>query len=119
MKIIKGKSTNEFLTEEKCYISEILNSEELQGLSIATARVSPGVTTMLHSIKNTNEVYYILSGNGEMEIDGNVAGIAEPGDAVFIPANSTQRITNKTDEDLVFLCICSPRFVVDNYIQNS
>lgn len=50
-----------------------------------------------------------------MEIDGKIVGIVETGDLVVIPKNSTQRIRNKGDDDLVFLCICTPRFEVSKY----
>jgi len=33
-----------------------------------------------------------------------------PGDVVDVPAGTSQRITNVGDEDLLFLCVCTPRF---------
>ena len=119
MGIIKAKSIPEKYFEEKCFISEILNNNDFKSFSIARCKVAPGVTTELHSLKDTTEVYYILSSKGKMEINGKEVGITEPGDIVFLPANNSQRITNINDEDLIFLCICSPRFVVDNYLQYS
>ena len=67
------------------------------------------------SAKEKDEVYYILSGKGKMEIGGEVTGIVAERDLVFIPKNTTQRITNISDMDLVFLCICAPRFKIENY----
>ncbi len=43
-----------------------------------------------------------------MDINRDVIGIVEAKDVVFIARNKTQRIKNIADEDLVFLCICSP-----------
>ena len=34
---------------------------------------------------------------------------------VVIPAGVPQRITNNRDEDVVFYCICTPRFRPDGY----
>ena len=109
-KIIKGNSLTEFYTPERCFITEIVNTDGFGEFSVAQARVEPGITTELHALKDTDELYYILSGQGEMEVGGNILGKVEKKDAVIIPKNTTQRITNNGTEDLVFLCICSPRF---------
>jgi mannose-6-phosphate isomerase-like protein (cupin superfamily) len=114
-KIIKSAGLNEFFTGEKCFITELLNSGDFSSFSIARARVAPGVTTTLHQLHETDEVYYILSGNGEMEIDGVKMGMVAANDMVFIPKNATQRITNIGENDVMFLCICAPRFEVGNY----
>lgn len=114
-KIIRADGLIEFFTDEKCFITELLNTESFNNFSIARARVAPGVTTTLHRLLETDEVYYILSGRGEMEIDGEKMGTVATNDVVFIPKNATQRITNVGDNDVVFLCICTPRFEVLNY----
>ena len=36
-------------------------------------------------------------------------------DCVQIPAGAAQQITNPGDDDLVFLCICMPRFQASAY----
>jgi len=117
-KIIASDNLTEFYTAEKCFITEVLNTEEYNFFSVAKARVEPGVTTELHNLKDTDEAYYILTGKGEVEIDGEKIGIVKENDMVFIPRHSTQRIKNITSEDLIFLCICSPRFKPENYITN-
>lgn len=74
--------------------------------SLAHARVQPGVTTRLHRLKHS-EVYYIMSGEGEMEIEGERERVS-PGCAVYIPPGARQRITNTGTDELVFLCIVDP-----------
>ena len=115
--IIRADDHKEFYTEEKCFIDEIFNSEEYSHFSLAQARVEPGVTTVIHKLRATDEIYYILSGRGEMEVGGEKLGTVKEKDLVFIARNTTQRITNTSDKDLVFLCICSPRFQIENYQQ--
>ena len=46
---------------------------------------------------------------------GQTAQPVGPGDVVIIPAQCAQRITNVGEADLVFLAICTPRFVSDAY----
>ena len=61
--ILRADDSAEFPTEERCHILEISNSSSDAELSIARARVEPGVTTALHRVTDTIERYIILSGN--------------------------------------------------------
>ncbi|MDX2462755.1 MAG: cupin domain-containing protein, partial [Gammaproteobacteria bacterium] len=79
-------------------------------VSIARARVEPGVTTAWHRLRDVTERYCILSGAGVAEIGDNPPQDVGPGDVVIIPPMQRQRITNSGKADLVFLAICNPRF---------
>lgn len=74
--------------------------------SLAQAIVAPGEASVRHRLR-TDEVYYILSGTGEMHVDDETATVSA-GDAVDIPPGSAQWIENTGEEDLVFLCIVDP-----------
>ena len=113
--IKKRNSADEFYTPERCYITELSNTPDDPDVSIAQARVEPGVTTCWHRLKGITERYYIISGRGLMEVGDLPPQEVEFGDVVMIPAMCRQRITNIGEEDLVFLAICSPRFTVDDY----
>lgn len=102
--------STEFYTPEKCYITELSNSIDDPELSIARARVKPGISTHWHRLDNTQERYYILSGMGQVEIGQQAAKNVTAGDTVLIPAMCRQRISNIGNEDLIFLAICTPRF---------
>ena len=105
---------NEYYFKEGCFILESLNSEEDPEVSIARARVSPGVATRKHALKGTTERYIILSGEGRLVIDG-VEALMHTGSVAVIPAGVSQSIKNIGVEDLVFLAICSPRFTIESY----
>jgi len=113
--IFRTNTSNEILTQERCYVNEILNSEGIGQVSIAQARVKPGVTTQLHQL-SVDETYYILQGRGLIEIGESKKREVGKGDVVFIKAGKSQRITNTLETDLLFLCICTPRFVEECYI---
>jgi len=102
--------SNEFYTSEKCYITELSNTPDDPDVSIARAKVEPGVTTRWHRLKGTVERYYILNGTGRVEVGKLSPEEVKPGDIVLIPPMCRQRITNIGSEDLVFLAICTPRF---------
>ncbi|WP_305910099.1 cupin domain-containing protein [Methylomarinum sp. Ch1-1] len=105
----------EYYIAEQCFITELSNSDDDPDVSIARARVEPGVTTHWHRLRDTAERYCILNGVGRVEIGDLPAQHVKAGDIVLIPPLCRQRISNTGAEDLIFLAICSPRFSKDVY----
>jgi len=103
-----------FFSKERCFILESWNDARDPDVAIARARVEPGVTTSRH-VLSVAERYVITHGRGRVEVEDLEPADVEPGDVVVIPAGKSQRITNTGDEDLVFFCICTPRFEVKHY----
>ena len=112
--LLPGPFPAGFPTEERCTITELLNDPACPEVSLALARVDPGVTTRSHRVVGTVECYVILSGAGVVEIAGVTAPVA-PGDRVLIPAGVAQRITATGPDALTFHCVCTPRFRQENY----
>lgn len=106
---------SEFPIAERCAIVELSNDPADPEVSIARARVEPGVVTAWHRLRGTVERYVILEGRGRVEVGDLPPAEVGPGDAVVIPPMCRQRIANLGAGDLVFLAICSPRFVPDCY----
>ena len=114
MQIIeKFEIAKEYYTQERCYITELHNNGSS---SIARARVKPGVRTGLHSLRDTFEQYIILEGEGEVEVGDSPAVKVSPLDVVNIAADIPQRITNTGNKDLIFLCLCTPGFKQEAYV---
>ena len=118
--------STEFYTPEQCHITELSNSVDDPEVSIARARLEPGVTTRWHRLSATTERYYIVRGKGRVEVGELLPQEVSAGDIVLIPPICRQRITNIGSEDLIFLAICTPRFsnnvyedVEENQISNS
>jgi mannose-6-phosphate isomerase-like protein (cupin superfamily) len=84
-------------------------------VSIARARVEPGVTTRWHRLSGTGERYCIINGRGLVEMGNSPPQEVTACDVVIIPPLCRQRITNTGSDDLVFLAICTPRFSNDVY----
>lgn len=99
----------EFWTGERCWITELLNRDEFPEVSIARTRVEPGITTELHAL-SVSEWYLIESGCGRMFVGDEPPYEVAPGDVVTIPKHVAQKIENHGARDLVFLCVCAPRF---------
>ena len=113
--IIKYKPESEIFIDEGCFIIEHLSEPGATGISIARARVEKGVQTKWHSLKGVVERYVLLEGTGFVEIGDLPAQEVTTGDVVVIPEGVRQRIKNVGESDLIFLCICSPRFVPGCY----
>jgi mannose-6-phosphate isomerase-like protein (cupin superfamily) len=108
-------ATSEFMTPERCWIFEAWNDDSDCAVSIARARVAPGVTTQLHRLRGVDERYLIVMGSGVVRIGTLDPQKIEPGDVAVIPAGVSQQISNDQERDLVFYCICTPRFSADCY----
>jgi mannose-6-phosphate isomerase-like protein (cupin superfamily) len=108
--IRKPVEQDEYLVDEGCWILELSNDAEDPAVSIARARVPPGQTTKWHKVIGIEERYVILQGSGSVEMGILAPTPVGPGEIVRIPAGDRQRIANIGAEDLVFLCICTPRF---------
>ncbi|GAB6057849.1 cupin domain-containing protein [Desulfonatronum parangueonense] len=108
-------SVDEYFFKERCFITEWWNSSADNAVSVARVRVLPQVTTRLHRLRGIAERYIILEGQGLMEVDGGPARIVAQGDVVLIPPGVSQRIHNPGVSDLLFLAVCTPRFIPDAY----
>lgn len=105
----------DYLPREDCFITELHNTPYDPALSVARARVVPGITTHWHSLTGITERYLILEGSGISETGDLLPRVVHAGDVVNIPPDMRQRITNNGPSDLVFLAICTPRFTPESY----
>lgn len=109
MLVQKLDACAEFIAGDGTRLRELLHPDKQPialRYSLAHAVLPVGEISQPHSLK-TSEVYYILSGRGEMHIDDQ-SQLVEPGDAVYIPPNTRQFIRSCGDEPLVFICIVDP-----------
>ena len=113
--VLRADPRAEYDTPERCAINELSNSESDPAVSIARARVRPGVTTQWHRLRGIAERYVIVDGSGDVEVGDMAPQAVGPGDVVLIPPGCRQRIANRGGTDLVFLAICTPRFRADAY----
>ncbi len=75
--------------------------------SLAEVVIPPGKSSERHYHQELEETYYILQGQGEMEIEGKEFSM-HPGDACLIEAGESHQIFNHGEEDLLFLALCAP-----------
>ncbi len=104
MEIVHRDDCEPFVTKDGSIIRELLahRNSSIRNQSLAEATVPAGVVTQLHHHPKTEEIYYILSGSGQMEIDGQLTHVG-PGDAIAIGPGKWHRIHNDGSIDLVLL----------------
>ena len=101
----------EYTTLDGSRILELIRPERegSRNLSLARAVIESGCSTLRHRHVKTEEVYYVLSGQGMLEIGGEVEEVG-PGDARLIVPGDAHRVTATGIEPLVILCACSPPY---------
>jgi mannose-6-phosphate isomerase-like protein (cupin superfamily) len=105
------KEVPAFTTKDGSEIRELLahRNSVIRNQSLAEARLPADGVTTRHYHPRTEEIYYILSGRGRMEIDGQSRDVG-PGDAIAIPPGARHQISNTGPDELRFLCCCSPAY---------
>ena len=104
MRVESLASAEAFTTKDGSTIRELHHTEEQ---SLAEATLDPGQATERHYHARSEEIYFLLEGEGEMEVDGDRRRV-RPGDAVLIPAGAWHQIRAETP--LRFLCCCAPPY---------
>jgi mannose-6-phosphate isomerase-like protein (cupin superfamily) len=77
--------------------------------SLAEASLPAGGSTQRHYHARTEEIYVLLEGVGEMEVEGDRRHVAV-GDAILIPPGAWHEIRADANTDLRFLCCCAPPY---------
>jgi mannose-6-phosphate isomerase-like protein (cupin superfamily) len=99
-----------FTTADGSTIRELLGvpTAPVRNQSLAEATLEPGQATDRHYHAESEEIYFVVEGSGEMELDGERRPVG-PGDAVLIPPGARHQI-RADDGGLRFLCCCAPAY---------
>jgi mannose-6-phosphate isomerase-like protein (cupin superfamily) len=100
-----------FSTKDGSTIRELLGlpTSSARNQSLAEASLAPRGATQRHYHRESEEIYFVVEGSGEMELDGDRAWVG-PGDAILIPPGSWHQITAGEAGPLRFLCCCAPPY---------
>ncbi|MBD14167.1 MAG: hypothetical protein CMJ72_03255 [Planctomycetaceae bacterium] len=111
MDVINLTEVPAFTTKDGSEIRELLAHRNscLSNQSLAEARLPVGACTAPHYHPLCEEIYYLLVGEGLMQIEDDVRRVTR-GDAIAIPPGTRHQITNTGDVPLQFLCCCAPAY---------
>jgi mannose-6-phosphate isomerase-like protein (cupin superfamily) len=117
VEIVNRNASVPFLTKDGSEIRSILDRTNSSALhqSLAEATLLPGGSTEAHRHPRTEELYYILRGEGQMRVGEEWRGVGA-GDGILIPSGSLHQIRNAGPQPLVFLCCCAPPYAHEDTI---
>jgi mannose-6-phosphate isomerase-like protein (cupin superfamily) len=100
-----------FVTADGSTIRELLGlpTAPVRNQSLAEATLEPGQSTQRHYHAEAEEIYYVVEGGGELELDGE-RRLLGAGDAVLIPPGAWHQIRADDRRRLRFLCCCAPAY---------
>jgi len=97
-------SVTAFTTKDGSTIREL---QHTRAQSLAEASLPAEASTQRHYHVRSEEIYFVLEGTGELEVDGDRRQVS-PGDAALIPPCARHQIT--ASSALRFLCCCAPPY---------
>jgi len=110
MKLTSVEAVEAFVTKDGSTIRE-LHHTQVQSLAEATLEVEQATERHYHRI--TEEIYFVLKGQGKLEIDGETSQM-RPGDAALIPPGAWHTLENNGTSELRILCCCAPPYSHDD-----
>ena len=110
MKLVSLQRIESFTTKDGSEIRELHHSD-VQSLAEATRE--PDQAPERHYHRVTEEIYFVLKGSGDREVDGEHKRIAV-GDAVLIPPGAWHTLHNNGTSELRILCCCVPPYSHDD-----
>src|SRR5947207_2493115 len=114
MLIARADETAPFRTLDHSLIRELIGpASRSRNQTLAHATVAAGTGTERHFHARSEEIYVVLDGEGELEVDGERRAVA-PGDAALIPPGAWHSVRAAAAADLVFLCCCAPGYADDD-----
>jgi mannose-6-phosphate isomerase-like protein (cupin superfamily) len=110
MKVESLDRVEPFVTKDGSTIRELHHSA---AQSLAEATLEPSEATQRHYHAKTEEIYFVVKGSGDMEVDGEHRRV-RPGDAILIPAGAWHTLENDGNSELRILCCCVPPYSHDD-----
>ena len=104
MNVSSLSAAQAFTTKDGSAIRELHHTDQQ---SLAEATLVAGQATERHHHARTEEIYFVLAGEGQMEMGGEEQPVAA-GDAVLIPPGKPHSI--RAVGELRFLCSCAPPY---------
>jgi mannose-6-phosphate isomerase-like protein (cupin superfamily) len=117
MILINRSKRPQFLAQDMAIVRDIVSSRNtsINNLSLAEVVIPPGSSTLEHYHKESEEIFYILEGNGNISVVGESCQI-NAGDTIVILPGEKHRVVNDGNKDFIFLAICSPGYRDDDQI---
>lgn len=81
---------------------------------VGTSTIEPGASSNQHKHDDAEEVFYILSGTGRVQVGDEEENIG-PGSCIYIPPTVLHELINDSNEKLKLVSITAPPFTPKNF----
>lgn len=89
-------------SSSKQFLKDLLH---LSGMEISVTNLARGTAVpFFHSHKQNEELYIVVEGTGQMQLDGEIIDVTE-GSFVNVPPSCSRGIRASAESDLTYLCI--------------
>ena len=79
-------------------------------ISLATVVIKAGKEAHMHKHPDLEEVYYVLSGRGKMQVENQIYDIRQGDTFAIEPKCVPHKAINPYKKDLKILVVCNPKF---------
>lgn len=80
------------------------DNKTLNNLVLSSTSLHPYQETRGHSHAGQEEIYFFISGMGQMKLDDDLFTV-QAGDVVLIPDGKFHKVINTTNKELYFVCV--------------
>lgn len=111
MKIVNRERAQVLRTPHGSEIRPLMDrtTSDVARCSLAEELLPPGAAVGRHYHTETEELYYILDGAGEMTIDDETCEVSA-GDCVLIPRGAVHTLRNTGGAAMRLLLVCGPAY---------
>lgn len=115
MKIVNIRDASVINTRHGSQIRPLIDrtTSSIRQCSLAEERLQPGQAVAPHFHRETDEIYYVLEGQGVMTI-GDESQDVSSGDAIQIPLNTVHSLANTGSVPMRIVLVCGPAFSRDD-----
>ncbi|MDG1889857.1 MAG: cupin domain-containing protein [Verrucomicrobiota bacterium] len=109
MNVVNLNQVDSFITKDGSHIRELMayRNANIRNQSLAEATLPSGCATDEHFHERSEEIYFILEGQGRMRIEDEEQ-VVQVGDAIAIPPGKRHKLWNTGKQSLRLLCCCAP-----------
>lgn len=102
--------------EGKIFLSQELG---MTGAEASLQRIAAGEDApFLHSHKTHEELYVIISGKGEYEVDGEKIAVSE-GSIIRVSPAGVRALRNNSDKEMVMMCVQYEAKPITNFMDDA
>lgn len=111
MKIVNVRDAAVIVSRHGSEIRPLIDrtTSSITQCSLAEERLEPGQDVTPHFHRETEEVYYIIEGEGVMTVGSEKRGVSA-GDAILIPLNAIHSLENTGSASMRIVLVCGPAF---------